>query len=91
MSLANMHLRMGDDETNNILVLDKLETAISIAEDKTCRIIREVEVEINACFKSSNDVVALPVPTAEIIEISYIENTTSNAWSDSSYFGYYLR
>ena len=32
-------------------------------------------MEINACFKSSNDVVALPVPTTEIIEISYVEDS----------------
>lgn len=73
LQMAYLHLRLGDDISNNLLVEDKLQIAVSIAEGKTSRIIQECVIELDASFTAINDKINLPIPTSEISEISYFD------------------
>lgn len=73
LELAKLHLRLGDDESNDELVKLKLEMAVSIAEDLTYRAIQQKRMTISDVYYEANDCFRLPFPTCEIIQLSYFD------------------
>lgn len=73
LELAKLHLRLGDDASNDELVKLKLEMAISIAEDITFRSIQQKKMIIRQAYSDSDDIVRLPFPVSEITETLYFD------------------
>ncbi len=71
LELARQHLRLGDDTSNDTLVLAKLEMAVSAAEDMTGRLIRGRTVGFHVLCPAG-DTILLPMPahTAGVTELS---------------------
>ncbi len=71
LELARQHLRLGDDTSNDTLVLAKLEMAVSAAEDMTGRLIRNRTVGFHVLLPAG-DTILMPMPahTASVTELS---------------------
>lgn len=89
LDLAKMHLRLGDDTFNDLLVEAQLEMAVAIAEDTTGRVIQEQQMEVIGVLKCVDDVIRLPVPTSEILGISYSNGSKREILSNDQYKTYF--
>lgn len=73
MELAKLHLRLGDDQSNDELVKLKLDMAVSIAEDMTDQAIQQKRLSIVDVYNNADEYFRLPYPVSEITQLSYFD------------------
>lgn len=73
LATAKLHLRVGDDDQNDVLIGLKLDMAISIAERETSRHIQQKTLEVRSVTRSG--VVDLPVYCRAVTSVKCQDTT----------------